>query len=407
MHRQMKSRIRRGIAGIGLLACGLGTALVGGAAPSTAVLTANVAAAQTQAAASPLKGLAFELITKGLAGPIDVTVPADDGLIYVVERTGTIRIIEGGRILKDPFANLKGVVKSNSIEQGLLGIAFHPKYPEDRRVFLFHSIRGNDNVLVSYEVSSDGKRADLRTRNVLLTVDKEPDAVRHNAGALRFGPDGKLYVSVGDAARASVNGQNPKTLPGTILRLDVDAQRSYAIPPDNPFADGKAGAPEVWWYGLRNPWRFSIDAKTGLAYIGDVGQESIEEIDVAPIATPGLNFGWPLFEGNKRFYSGEPKTPVVPPVVEHKHADGACSITGGEVYRGSAIPELDGHYFYADWCLGWIRSFRYDGSAAVDRKDWSSRLKAKMVSAFGHDSNGELLVVDYQSGTLSRVVPVR
>ena len=263
--------------------------------------------------------------------------------------------------------------------------------------------------LVSYTVAADGRRVEPSSRSVLLTVDKEPDAVRHNGGGLRFGPDGLLYLSVGDAARASANGQNPKTLPGSMLRLDVDAAQPYAIPAGNPFADGINGRPEVWWYGLRNPWRFGIDAKQGLIYIGDVGQEKIEEVNVAPIGTPGLNFGWALFQGTKRYSKGEPKTPVTPPVLEVKHGspDDGCSITGGEVYRGTAIPEIDGHYFYADWCLGWIRSFRYDGSAATEKKDWSSQLGAEMVSSFGHDANGELLVVDHGAGKVLRVVAVR
>lgn len=374
----------------------------------TSVIGLPPGAAFAQAAA-PLKGLAFETIATGLAEPVDVAAPLDDGRLFVLQRTGVARVVENGRLVKQPFANLKSFVKSSSIEQGLLGIAFHPKYPIDPRVFFFHSKRGNDNVLVSYAVAAAGTHVEPASRQELLTIDKSPDAVRHNAGALRFGPDGYLYISVGDAARASVNGQNPKTLPGSVLRIDVDSKRPYAIPPDNPFADGVSGAPEVWWFGLRNPWRFSIDSKSGLAYIGDVGQETLEEVNVVQFATGGLNFGWPLFEGTKRFYRGEPKVPVTPPALEIRHDDveRACSITGGEVYRGVAIPELDGHYFYADWCFGWIRSFRYDGAAAVERRDWSRQLKAEMVSSFGHDAKGELLVVDYAAGTISRVVAVR
>lgn len=378
-----------------------------------AVIVMMATQAQGQPAA-PLRRLAFETVARGLVEPVDVVAPIDDGLLFVVERAGTVRVVENGRVLKPPFANLRGVVRAGSIEQGLLGIAFHPKYPTDRRVFLFHSRRDNDNQLVSYNVVADGRSIDPASRVELLRVDKEPDAVRHNGGALRFGPDGLLYVSVGDAARASVNGQNPKTLPGSLLRIDVDVNNSgiggrpYGIPSSNPFADGVNGAAEVWWFGLRNPWRFGIDAKSGLAYIGDVGQESIEEINVVRLDTGGLNFGWPLFQGSKRFYKGEPKTPLTAPVLEvrHNNTDEACSITGGEVYRGSTIPELDGHYFYADWCLGWIRSFLFDGTAVTEKKDWSRQLSAEMVSAFRLDARGELLVVDY-AGKVSRVIPVR
>jgi glucose/arabinose dehydrogenase len=358
---------------------------------------------------SPLKGLKLEPIATGLNGPVEVLAPQPDGRVYIVERIGTVRIAQGGKLAKQPFANLRAIIKSGSIEQGLLGMAFHPNYPADRRVFFFHSKKDNDNVLVSYVVSADGLSIDMKSRVELITIDKEPDSVRHNAGALRFAPNGLLYVSVGDAARASKNGQNPKTLPGSILRLDVTALDRYTIPVGNPFADGKNGRPEVWWFGLRNPWRFSIDAVSGLAYIGDVGQETYEEVNVIPFDKPGLNFGWPIFEGTKRYSKGEPASAVTPPVVEIKHGGetGSCSITGGEVYRGAALPELIGHYFYADWCLGWIRSFRWDGSVATDKKDWSSQLDAQMVSAFGHDANGELLVVDYEAGTVSRLAGIR
>jgi hypothetical protein len=354
----------------------------------------------------------LQVVAAGLSEPVDVAQPVRAGPLLVVQRTGVIQLIDAGRPAKPPFADLRSVVRSNSIEQGLLGIAFHPRYPDDRRVFLFHSLRSNDNVLVSYEVAADGRRIEPTSRQVLLTVDKESDAVRHNAGALRFAPDGFLWIAVGDAARASLNGQNPRTLPGSILRIDVDRSdggRPYAIPPGNPFADGVGGRPEVWWYGLRNPWRFTIDAPSGLAYLGDVGQETFEEIDAAPIGAPGLNFGWPLVEGNRRFYKGVPATPLVAPiaVLRHSPPENACSITGGEVYRGTAIPELDGVYLYADWCLGWIRSLRFDGSTVTDRRDWSSQLAAEMVSSFGRDADGEILVVDHGAGTVSRIVAVR
>ncbi len=356
----------------------------------------------------PLKRLALQTVVTGLVEPVEVAAPLDDGLLFVAQRAGTARVVENGKLLKESFLNLKGFVKSSSIEQGLLGLAFHPKYPVDRRVFVFHSRKDNDNLLVSYTVAPDGRRVEPASRVELLRIDKAPDAVRHNGGALRFGPDGLLYISLGDGARAKDNGQNPKTLPGSILRIDVDAT-PYAIPAGNPFADGKNGRPEVWWYGLRNPWRFSIDAKSGLAYIGDVGQETIEEINIVKLDAPGLNFGWPIMQGSKPYLKGTPATPLVAPVVEVRHSgdDKGCSIVGGEVYRGAAIPELDGHYFYADWCFGWIRSFRYDGTTAVDRKDWSTQLPADMVSAFGRDAKGELLVIDYEAGTVSRVIPVR
>jgi glucose/arabinose dehydrogenase len=407
------------LSAVGVGVCGLAPTKLSAAAsvPPSSEVSATQPQPSTQPTqtstttrpSSPLKGLRLEPVATGLSGPVEVLASQADGRLYIVERVGNVKIAQGGRVAKQPFANLRSVIKSGSIEQGLLGMAFHPNYPTDRRVFFFHSKKDNDNVLVSYLVAADGQSIDTKSRVELLTVDKEPDAVRHNAGALRFAPDGLLYISVGDAARASKNGQNPKTLPGSMLRIDVAPAKGYNIPAGNPFADGKNGRPEVWWFGLRNPWRFSIDATSKLAYIGDVGQETYEEVNVVPYDKPGLNFGWPIFEGTKRYSKGEPASAVTPPVVEIKHGgeNGSCSITGGEVYRGAAIPELIGHYFYADWCLGWIRSFRWDGSAAVDKRDWSTQLSAEMVSAFGHDASGELLVVDYEAGTVSRVGGIR
>jgi glucose/arabinose dehydrogenase len=400
---QRQSRLRRGALGavLPLLAV---TQLLG--AHTSFAQTSTTMPTTTSATPAALKNLALQTVATGLVEPVDVAAPLDDGLMFVLQRSGQARVVENGKLLKEPFLNLKGFVKSNSIEQGLLGIAFHPKYPVDRRVFVFHTRKDNDNLVVSYTVAPGGRSVEPGSRTELLRIDKAPDAIRHNAGALRFGPDGFLYISVGDGARAKENGQNPKTLLASILRIDIDTV-PYAIPKGNPFADGKDGRPEVYWYGFRNPWRFSIDAKTGLAYIGDVGQETIEEIDVAKLDSPGLNFGWPLMQGSKPYLKGTPSTPLVAPVLEVRHDDNGCSIVGGEVYRGKAIPELDGHYFYADWCFGWIQSFRYDGTAAVDSRDWSRQLPAEMVSAFGHDAKGELLVVDYEAGKISRVVPVR
>jgi glucose/arabinose dehydrogenase len=245
-------------------------------------------------------------------------------------------------------------------------------------------------------------------------IDKDPERLRHNGGSLFFGPDGLLYLGVGDAERGRLHGQNPATLPASVLRIDVDNGDPYAIPSGNPFAEGSSeagveGAPEVWWFGLRNPWRIGIDDETGLAYIADVGQERAEEINVVPLADGGLNFGWPAREGLTDFLDVPLVSEATDPVIEvlHDERDRACSVTGGEVYRGRAIPELVGHYFYADWCYGWIRSFRFADGEAVDRQDWSADLEAGLVSSFGHDGDGELLVLDWDAGRLLRIVPVR
>jgi glucose/arabinose dehydrogenase len=221
---------------------------------------------------------------------------------------------------------------------------------------------------------------------------------------LAFGPDGYLYVAVGDGGDGGRNAQKPENFFGTILRLDIDNGEPYAIPANNPFLEG-GGAPEVWAFGLRNPWRFSIDHETGLMYIGDVGQEAWEEVDVISLDGGGLNLGWAYREGSRCFSSPEcDETDSVFPVVEYPHSEG-CSVTGGYVYRGAEIPELIGHYFYSDWCSGWVRSFRYDGTEAVDLQEWPE-LDPGQVNTFGTDGFGELYLGTW-SGEVWKLVPIR
>lgn len=365
-------------------------------------------------ALDPLQGLELELVADGFVTPILAVSPPDDERIFVVERTGVIRIVDGaGAVIAEPFLDLRGTVHANSIEQGLLGLAFHPEYAANGRLFVYHSLPSNDNQLVEYRVSADDPNAaDTSSARVMRVFDKEPDKVRHNGGHLLFGPDGYLWVSVGDAARASINGQDPSTPFGALHRYDVDADdgQPWTPAPDNPFLDGSAD-PAVWAYGLRNPWRFSIDEQTGTVWIGDVGQEAWEEINTVPLAAAGTNLGWPVLEGEDPFYGGEPGGPTTSltgptHVVRHDEADGGCSVTGGWVHRGEAIPELDGHYFFADWCLGWIRSLDTSGDQVVVT-DHSAELAVEMPSSFGVDPDGELLVVDYAAGAVLRLVAIR
>ena len=369
-------------------------------APTT---TTTVAPTTTTAPPPPLERLALEEVAAGFVEPIGVAIRAGDDHLFVIERRGVIWAVDaGGVTLEEPFADLRGVVHTGSLEQGLLGLAFHPDDPD--RAFVYHSRADNDNQLVEYSVVEGV--LDPGTVEVLLVIDREPDKIRHNAGNLLFGPDGLLYVSVGDGARASVNGQDPSTLLGAILRIDVDGGDPYGIPPDNPFVSG-GGAPEVFAWGLRNPWRFSIDPVTDSLFIGDVGQDDYEEI-VAPIDDPGRNFGWPIMEGDAEFYGGEPDGPLTAPAFTVDHGDdGGCSITAGPVYRGEAIPEMDGRMFYADWCRGWIRTVAVEGESLTDPVDHSAELGAGMVASFGLDRAGEVLVVDYAAGSISRIVPIR
>jgi glucose/arabinose dehydrogenase len=291
----------------------------------------------------------------------------------------------------------------------LLGLAFHPDYAGNGRFFVFYYQADAERTrLAEYRVSAeDPNRAEPGSETEILGFDKPTN--RHNGGMLQFGPDGKLWVSLGEGGAASTHAQDPNTLLATILRLDIDNAAGsvpYSIPDDNPFADGVEGAPEVWAYGLRNPWRFSIDAAEGLLYIGDVGQENWEEIDVVPIADGGgYNFGWLRMEGTSCFQSGCDATAEDLTLPVYEYAQGPeCSVTGGHVYRGSAIPELSGEYFFGDWCGEWVRSFRYVGAPVTEVTDRFSDVG--QVNAFGLDDAGEIYVLTWE-GTVSKIVPVR
>jgi len=287
------------------------------------------------------------VVAKGLNHPLDVKARPGDGALWVIEQRGVVlRIAEDGGV--QPVLDIRGVVNDISIEQGLLGFAFHPDYPNDPRVFVYHSKANNDNVLASYETTGDPNVLDPATRKDLLTIDKERTMVRHNGGTVLFGPDGLLYLSVGDAAQARVNGQDPANLPGSILRIDVNGGDPYGIPAGNPFGPGGQppaglkGAPEVWWFGLRNPWRFSIDAQTGLAFIGDVGQERVEEVNAVPLADGGLNFGWPTFEGTRRYSDLPATSDVTEPVlvIAHNDTDGGCSVPDYAKYQAKTERQI-------------------------------------------------------------------
>jgi glucose/arabinose dehydrogenase len=352
-------------------------------------------------------GVELELVVE-IDHPLFITAPTGDRRIFVVLREGTIEVIDPAGVLVDePFLDITDRVRANGIEQGLLGLAFHPDYHDNGRFFVYYTDANDDSTLVEFAVSDDPAVADPDSARELLFIDQPTE--RHNAGMLEFGPDGYLYVAIGDGGDGGHNGQKPETLFGAILRLDVDnpdgdSGAPYAIPADNPFVDG-GGAPEVWAFGLRNPWRFAIDHETGLMYIGDVGQQEWEEIDVIALDTGGINLGWAFREGSHCFSSPEcEEIDSVFPVVEYSHSEG-CSVTGGYVYRGADIPELTGHYFYADWCQGWVRSFRYDGSEAVDLQDWPE-LDPGQVNTFGTDGFGELYMGTW-SGEVWKLVPVR
>ncbi len=340
--------------------------------------------------------LGLEKVVDGLERPVFVTDAGDgSGRLYVIEQYAGIRVIEpDGRLLPEPFLDLSGKVATDN-EQGVLGLAFHPLDPA--RFFVNITNTEGDTVIAEYR-TLDPASADPASRRVLLRVD-QPYA-NHNGGMLAFGPDGYLYASLGDGGSGGDphgNGQSLKTLLGKILRIDVDGDEPYSIPPENPFVD--RGRPEIWAYGLRNPWRFSFDRATGDLWIGDVGQGETEEVDVLPGGAAGANLGWNKLEGSGCYASGEcDPSGTVLPVAEYPTSQG-CAVTGGYVYRGVVHPALVGAYLYADYCGGQI--WGLNAARAVDEGRAKPRLLLRSglnVSSFGEDETGELYVTDLNGG---------
>ena len=352
----------------------------------------------------PTPSLVATPVAQGLSNPLYLTSPPGDARLFIVEQGGTIRISENGSLLPDPFLDLSGAISSGG-ERGLLSLAFHPDYASNGTFYVdFTNADGNTRV-VRYAVSAaNPDRADPASGDTILAV-HQPFA-NHNGGLLLFGPDGMLYVGLGDGGSAgdpNGNGQDPTTLLGTILRLDVDGGSPYAIPPDNPFAGSSSGRGEIWAYGLRNPWRFTFDPTAGLLYIADVGQSDWEEVDVAPADSAGVNYGWNIMEGDHCYSASScDRTGLEPPVLEYGHDEG-CSITGGLVYRGQAMADLQGTYFYSDYCSGFLRSFRYENGTAGEERSWDVGDLGRVLS-FGRDAAGEIYVLS-SNGTVYRLEP--
>jgi glucose/arabinose dehydrogenase len=362
----------------------------------------EVAPADAAAAPAPAGGLRLETVIRKLDRPSFVTHAGDERL-FVTLIPGRIVILRDGKLAAGAdgsFLDIRDRVSAGG-ERGLLSVAFHPKYRENGLFFVNYTNRAGDTEIARFRVSTDDPdRADPRSGVVLLEI-QQPYS-NHNGGQLQFGPDGYLYVGMGDGGAGGdphCNGQRPAGLLAKMLRLDVDAHAAeppyYGIPADNPFRGPGDPADEVWAVGLRNPWRFSFDRSTGDLWIGDVGQNEIEEVDFVERGKgSGANFGWNVKEGTRCFSSSCSSEPCrsnrfVDPVVEYDHGRGDCSVTGGYVYRGQGVPELAGWYVYGDFCSGRLWRVRRDGGR------WRSEelaLKAPTVSTFGEDSSGELYV---------------
>jgi hypothetical protein len=349
----------------------------------------------------------LNVVASGFAQPVYAVAPPGDDRLFVVEKGGVIRIVEDGQILPEPFLDISSEV-ANRGEMGLLSMAFHPEFPADDRVFVYYSNEddGHESRISSFRLSSDPDvLSPAETR--VMTID-QPDT-NHNGGHLLFGPGGYMIIALGDGGGGNDrygNAQNANTVLGSLLRIDVDGASPYSIPADNPFLSGP-GRDEIWALGLRNPWRIWFDG--GLLFVADVGQGAREEITVVADDRPLVNYGWPRFEGslcNPNDTDPSCSTAGLEfPDVEYDRADGACAITGGLVYRGEALPWLQGHYFYGDLCAGFIRSFRtHDGNAVDDAQDWTGRLgEVPGFWSFGADGAGELLIVSGSAGTVYRL----
>ena len=288
-------------------------------------------------------------------------------------------------------------------EQGLLDLAFSP---DGSHLYVSYTNNDGDSRIDEYAMSADG--VDTSTRREVLAI--EQPFANHNGGGILFGPDGLLYAGYGDGGSAGDpqrNGQKPSTLLAKLLRIDPtpDGDAAYTIPPDNPYASGGGTRPEIWSTGLRNPWRFSFDAATGDLWIGDVGQNAIEEIDHVPAADgagKGTNFGWSAYEGSSRYNDDQDAPDSWMPVYEYEHGADGCSVTGGFVYRGQAIPALQGAYVYGDYCAAGVRALVADGNQVTDRAVLSDQ--PGQVVSFGTDAKGELYVVSL-SGSIYRLDP--
>jgi glucose/arabinose dehydrogenase len=320
-----------------------------------------------------------------------VQPPGDSDRLMIADLKGKIGILQDGVIQPDFFLDVSGQITNESYGQGLLGLAFHPDYAENGLFFVDYSQTDGSAAIVRYQVSSGNPNVANPASATSVLVILHPTEF-HYGGQLAFGPDGDLYWSMGDGATKRSPAQKLDSYLGSIMRLDVTGGDPYRVPADNPFVGDSSALPELWAKGLRNPWRFSFDRKTGDRYIADVGEAALEEIDFQSAGSPGgQNYGWKLYEGSYLFDGGG-KDGLTFPVVEYPHDNGNCSITGGYVYRGSALPDLAGKYIFADYCSGWLwTTHRKSDDTWYTAELFKTRLR---ITTFGEDNAGELYVGD-------------
>ena len=375
---------------------------------------AGIAAAATAAflalAAPPAGAIDLQFTqVAGTSQVVDIRHAGDgSGRLFLVTRnTGRVHVLKNGAVLNDPFLDIGARVRSSGGEQGLLSLAFAPDYAASGLFYVWYTDQSGDMTLSRFSVSGNPDLADAGSEEKLLVISQP--FVNHNGGRLLFGPDGMLYLSTGDGGNTDGdlrgNGQALDTLLGKIIRIDVNpAFNPYGIPPDNPFVDMAGARPEIWASGLRNPWRFSFDPYGDMLYIGDVGQDRWEEINAVETTEGGHNFGWSTMEGHECWNAGSCSSDGLTfPVAVYGHDEG-CSVTGGYVYNGNAIPSLRGRYVYADFCEGWVRSFRLTTLGQATDPVTLGLENPGRITSFGEDAEQELYLATAQ-GTILRLAP--
>ena len=340
---------------------------------------------------------------EGLEQPVFATHAGDgSGRLFIVEKAGKILVLTADGLQAQPLLDITGRVGSNASEQGLLGLAFHPDFANNGRLFVYYTDRNGDTVISRFQTNEERTLADPDSEVVLLQ--QSQPAGNHNGGMIAFGPDGHLYAGLGDGGGAGDrygNGQNLGTSLGTLIRIDVEGDEAV-VPADNPFVDQGDARPEIWAYGLRNPWRFSFDRATGDLWIADVGQNQWEEINRQLADSPGgENYGWPITEATHCYDADTcDRAGLTEPVAEYDHSQG-CSVSGGYVYRGALQPALQGIYFYGDYCSGRVWGVTADANGQW--QDTELLDSNAQISSFGETETGEVLLVDY-NGAIFRLI---